>query len=111
MPRTGRPEGTLDGDGPLQQLARELRRARGHAGLTYDQLAAKTGLSAATLRAAAGGTRLPTWKVTDAFVSACGCDHATVRPLWEDARRAAGRFPASRRRSLRTLPGRQAPLA
>ena len=59
--------------------------------MTYDQLAAKTRLSAATLRAAAGGTRLPTWKVTCEFVSACGGDQGAVRTLWADACRASGR--------------------
>jgi exopolysaccharide biosynthesis polyprenyl glycosylphosphotransferase len=64
---------------------------RGRADLTYDKLAAKTGLAATTLRLAASGTRLPTWDVTRAFARACDCEHATVRALWADACRAAGR--------------------
>jgi len=91
MPRTGRREQPLVTDGPLSQFAAELRRMRERAGLTYNQLAEKAGLSAATLRAAAGGTRPPTWEVTRAFSDACDGDESTIRPLWEAGRLAAGR--------------------
>jgi hypothetical protein len=91
MPSAGRPEQPLVTVGPVSELAGELRRLRGRADLTYAQLAGKTGLSAATLRGAAGGFRCPTWQVTRAFVVACGGDEEVVRPLWDDACRAAGR--------------------
>ena len=57
MPRAGRPERPLVTSGPVSQLAGELRLMRHRAKLTYGQLAEKTGLSAATLRTAAAGTR------------------------------------------------------
>jgi transcriptional regulator with XRE-family HTH domain/outer membrane protein OmpA-like peptidoglycan-associated protein len=91
MSRPGRPERPLITDGPLAELAGELRHARGRAGMTYEQLAAETGLSAATLRSAAGGTRLPTWKVTRAFAAACDGDQETLLALWTAACHAAGR--------------------
>ena len=91
MSRTGRPEQPLVTDGPLSQFGVELRRMRERAGLTYSQLAEKAGLSAATLRAAASGTRVPTWEVTRAFAGACDEDESAIRPLWAAARLAAGR--------------------
>lgn len=91
MPRVGRPEQPLVINGPLSRLAGELRHLRGRAELTYSELKERTGLSDATLRAAAGGERLPTWKVTRAFVTACGGDESTIRTLWKDACHAAGR--------------------
>jgi hypothetical protein len=93
MPRAGRPEQPLVTDGPVSQLAGELRRMRERAGLTYGQLAAKTGLSAATLRAAAAGVRRPTRRVTSAFVGACSGDQDMAWALWAAACRAAGREP------------------
>lgn len=93
MPRAGRPEQPLVTDGPVSQLAGELRRMRDRANLTYRQLAAKTGLSAATLEAAAAGTRRPTWQVTRAFADACGGDQDMAWELWAAACRAAGLEP------------------
>jgi transcriptional regulator with XRE-family HTH domain len=90
MPRAGRPEQPLVTGGPAAQLAGELRLMRQRDDLTYGQLAEKTGLSAATLRAAAAGARLPTLKVTCAFASACGGDQDTVLALWTAA---AGQEP------------------
>jgi DNA-binding XRE family transcriptional regulator len=91
MSRPGRPEQPLNATGPISQLAAELRRVRNAAGLTYSELAAKTGLSVTTLRAAARGSRLPTWKVTRAFITACDGDKGTGWELWKDACRATGR--------------------
>ena len=96
MPGAGRPEQPLVTDGSASQLARELRRMRDRAGLTYAQLAAETGQPATTLRAAAYGRRRPSWKVTRAFVSACGGDQEVAWALWADACRAAGQEPPAR---------------
>jgi DNA-binding XRE family transcriptional regulator len=90
MPRAGRPEQPLVTGGPISQLAGELRLMRERADLTYGKLAEKTGLSAATLRAAAAGARRPTWKVTRAFASACDGDQDTIWALWTAA---AGQEP------------------
>ena len=90
MARAGRPERPLDiTSGPVARLAGELRRLRGSR--TYRELADITELSIATLQAATKGERVPTWKVTRAFITATGGDEGTVRKLWEDARAAAGR--------------------
>jgi exopolysaccharide biosynthesis polyprenyl glycosylphosphotransferase len=96
MARAGRPEQPLPeyASGPLPQLARELRQRRGT--VPYRELADRTGLSAATLRAAARGEHLPSWAVTRAFIAACGGDESTARRLWERACAAEGRpVPAS----------------
>ena len=90
MPQAGRPERPLDTSaGPLPRLAGELRRLR--TGHTYRELADATGLSVATLRAAAAGERVPSWRVTRAFAAACDGGESTVRELWERAWAAAGR--------------------
>jgi exopolysaccharide biosynthesis polyprenyl glycosylphosphotransferase len=88
--RVGRPERPLDvTSGPVARLAGELRRLRDSR--TYRELADITELSIATLQAATKGEKVPTWKVTHAFITACGGDEGMVQKLWEDARAAAGR--------------------
>src|SRR5689334_17084615 len=88
--RAGRPERPIRATTwALEQLAVELRRLRGSR--TYRELAAATGLSIATLRAAAAGERVPTWKVARAFTAACGGSESTIRELWEKACFASGR--------------------
>jgi hypothetical protein len=59
---------------------------------TYRELAQLTGLSAGTLQAAAKGERLPTWRVTESFATACGSDGTmpALRELWKDACAAEG---------------------
>jgi hypothetical protein len=90
MSGAGRPERPLPiTAGPLARFAGELRQLRGSR--TYRELAAATGLSIATLRAAAAGERLPAWKVARAFTAACGGDEATIRTLWESSCTASGR--------------------
>ena len=90
MSQPGRPERPINATaGPLQRLAGELRRLRGER--TYRELAAKTGLSIATLQNAAAGKTVPTWRVTCAFAAGCGRDAGPIRRLWEDALAAAGR--------------------
>jgi hypothetical protein len=90
MPRVGRPERPLHTTtGPLAELAGTLRRLRGSR--TYRELAVVTGLSVATLRTAAAGEQLPTWKVTRVFTAACGGEELLARELWETACAAAGR--------------------
>ncbi|MER8062763.1 MULTISPECIES: helix-turn-helix transcriptional regulator [unclassified Streptomyces] len=70
-------------------LAALLRRHRATAGLTYQQLAVLTGLSAATLKRAASGRTLPSESTVEAVITACsgnGDDHAEARQLWRRAR-------------------------
>src|SRR5579863_933515 len=90
MSQAGRPERPINAAAdPLRRLAGELRRLRGER--TYRELAAKTGLSIATLQNAAAGKTVPTWRVTCAFAAGCGRDAGPVRGLWEDALAATGR--------------------
>jgi lambda repressor-like predicted transcriptional regulator len=81
----GRPENTISADGPVADFAQQLRLLRQHAGLTLRQLAARTGLSTATLSVAASGRKLPTWEVARAYVQACGGDTDDWRVRWEHA--------------------------
>jgi DNA-binding XRE family transcriptional regulator len=95
--RTGRPENPLSPDGgPVAELARELRRMRNRADLTYHELAAKTGWTPSTLTAAADGQRLPSWPVTRAWVQACGGNGNAVLDLYERACIVVGRPAPSR---------------
>jgi hypothetical protein len=68
-----RPEKQIPGEGPIAQLAQELRQLRDRVGRPpYRKLAADTHFSASVLADAAAGYRCPTWEVTKAFVLACG---------------------------------------
>lgn len=92
MSGRGRPERPINADGgPLSEFAGELRRLRRDR--TYRDLAAETGLSVTTLRAAAAGDHLPKWRVVRAFVLACDGEGAmgAIRELWVKACIAAGR--------------------
>jgi DNA-binding XRE family transcriptional regulator len=81
----GRPENTISASGPVADFAQQLRLLRQHATLTFRQLAARTGLSTATLSVAASGRKLPTWEVARAYVQACGGDTDDWRLRWEHA--------------------------
>jgi transcriptional regulator with XRE-family HTH domain len=82
-----RPEKDIDPDGgPLAELALALRALRQEVGLTYRELAAIANYSHGVLSAAAGGSRLPSWAVVQAFVTACGVDDAEWRVRWERAK-------------------------
>jgi transcriptional regulator with XRE-family HTH domain len=81
----GRPEKTISARGPMADFAQQLRLLRQHAALTLRQLAAKTGLSTATLSVAASGRQLPTWDVARAYVQACGGDAEDWQVRWERA--------------------------
>lgn len=84
-----RPEQRLVRDGtPLRELAFWLRDLRTGSGLTYAQLAARSGYSVSTLQEAAAGRRLPTLAVTLAFARACGADPEAWQRYWTQVRRA-----------------------
>ncbi|MFK0047677.1 helix-turn-helix domain-containing protein [Streptomyces sp. NPDC090741] len=95
----GRPEHPVDFT--VQEcgvLARRLRVLRRDAGLTYDELATETGLSAATLKRAASGKTLPALKTAEKFAAACGGAKGRVQRLWLEARIAdRGRLEELRR--------------
>jgi hypothetical protein len=92
-----RPENKIPGDGPIAQLAQELRQVRDRAGRRpYRQLAADTHFSASVLAEAAAGYRCPTWEVTKAFVLACGAETEGWYQRWL---RAHAEAPSRRVRS------------
>ncbi|MGW6782277.1 helix-turn-helix domain-containing protein [Streptomyces sp. NPDC054987] len=84
------------------ELAAALRRIRTLAGLSYDELADRTGLSAATLKRAAWGKTVPAEETVIAFAAACGGDSVDVlRRLWLNARIAdRGRLVQLRKPAL-----------
>ncbi|WP_331748911.1 DNA sulfur modification protein DndB [Streptomyces chartreusis] len=86
----GRPEGQISPTaGPeLAALAVWLRAQRQRAGLTYQQMAQRTGYAHSTLSRAAGGSRIPRLRVAEAYARACRADLAEVRRLWRRARQS-----------------------
>ncbi|MEU4731758.1 helix-turn-helix domain-containing protein [Streptomyces sp. NPDC023588] len=87
----GRPETPVDRTlvacGRLADLLRAARRA---AGLTYGVLAARTGVSAATLKRAASGRTIPSHATIEKFLTACGAapeELARAGSLRREARR------------------------
>ncbi|MEV6582255.1 helix-turn-helix transcriptional regulator [Streptomyces sp. NPDC051582] len=71
------------------ELATALRRCRAKAGLSYDELADTTGLSAGTFKRAASGKTVPTEETLRAFSCTCGVDPNGKRrlgTLWLAAR-------------------------
>jgi WD40 repeat protein len=81
MPRPERPIGP--GDDVLVQFATDLRRLRERAGSpTYRDLARLAHYSAGTLSEAAGGRKLPSLGVAQAYVRACGGDPDEWEKRW-----------------------------
>ncbi|MEU8436893.1 helix-turn-helix domain-containing protein [Streptomyces sp. NPDC029216] len=77
-------------------LATALRELRAEAGLTYDELAVKTGLSPTALKRALAGRTLPSRESVTAISEACGGSDGVVE-LWRQARIAGrGRLPKLR---------------
>jgi hypothetical protein len=73
----------LERDGSsLREFAFWLRDLRRRSGLTYEQLAGQAHYATSTVQAAADGRRLPTLRVTLAFVAACGGDQRAWREYW-----------------------------
>jgi hypothetical protein len=84
----GRPQEPLDRDGsPVREFAFWLRDLRHRSGLTYEQLGKSAHYATSTVQAAAAGRRLPTLRVTIAFVAACGGDERAWRAYWAQTRR------------------------
>ncbi|MGW6413009.1 helix-turn-helix domain-containing protein [Streptomyces vinaceus] len=98
----GRPE--LPVDETVREralLAKALRRIRRKARLSYDELAAKTGLSAATLKRAASGKTVPSEDTVKTIATACGQDPEILHWYWRDARIAdRGRLAQLRKPAL-----------
>jgi WD40 repeat protein len=83
VPRTERP---LDADDQaLTHFAADLRRLREKAGSPpYRELARRAHYSSTTLADAAGGRRLPSLSVTQAYVRACGGDPSGWEARWHE---------------------------
>ncbi|MEV7060907.1 helix-turn-helix domain-containing protein [Streptomyces cyaneofuscatus] len=86
----GRRESPVDCSAPHRgRLAEELRQCRHRAGLTYAELAERTGVSAATLKRAASGKTVARRDTVETAVTTCGGSRDTVRAvveLWRCAR-------------------------
>jgi WD40 repeat protein/energy-coupling factor transporter ATP-binding protein EcfA2 len=102
-----RPERPLDGlDGPVAQLAAELRQLRDKAGKPgYRQMAARVNYSVATLSAAASGRRLPTLEVTLAYVTACDGDPGQWERRWREVERLCAAPPEVNGQGRSPYPG------
>ncbi|MEE1772596.1 helix-turn-helix transcriptional regulator [Streptomyces sp. JV185] len=85
----GRKENPVDYTVRLRgALAEQLRELRHNAGLTYDELAATTGLSPATLKRACSGTTTPTEEVVVRIAEACDATKVNeAKAQWRRARR------------------------
>ena len=85
----GRPEEPLDRDGsPAREFAFWLRNLRRRAGLTYEELGRRAHYATSTVQAAAAGRRLPTLRVTMAYVAACGGNVREWHTYWNRMRQA-----------------------
>ncbi len=80
----GRPERPIDpGDGPIAELASELRKLRDKAGRpSYRELARRASFSVTVLSEAAGGRSWPTLAVVKGYVRACGGDEREWEERW-----------------------------
>jgi hypothetical protein len=88
----GRPQQPLHRDGSaVREFAFWLRDLRKRSGLTYDQLGKNAHYATSTVQAATAGNRLPTLRVTIAFVKACGGDVQQWRDYWTQIQRALDR--------------------
>ncbi|MDQ0904371.1 transcriptional regulator with XRE-family HTH domain [Streptomyces canus] len=104
-----RPETPVDHTIPeLGQLAELLRSLRRKAGLTYTELAARSGYSAATLKRAASGRTLPDVIVAFGYALACeivpaqSSEQQELRGVilqWQKARKAVKKAQQAARRS------------
>ncbi|WP_282203321.1 helix-turn-helix domain-containing protein [Kitasatospora fiedleri] len=87
-----RPRPVDPADGPVPAFAHDLRLVRERAGNpTYRVLAERAGFGATTLSDAAGGVRLPSLEVTQAYVGACGGDVEEWTRRWNELDRELGR--------------------
>ncbi|MCY0954099.1 helix-turn-helix domain-containing protein [Streptomyces sp. H27-S2] len=107
----GRPESPVDHTLPARgALAVALRELRTAAGLSYDKLAARSGVSATALKRATSGRHVPARETVEAIAAACHAqDDEGLAQLWLDARIAErGRLQGRRRPAspeLVTTPG------
>lgn len=86
----GRREKPVDHSRPARgRLAEHLRSWREAAGMTYETLASRTGLSPATLKRAACGATVPKRTTVEAYINGCSGEEEAARAadeLWRQAR-------------------------
>lgn len=70
--RRGRPLRPIDPASPAAEFADGLRELADRAGMTYQRLAAATGLSKSTWSRALSGNQVPSWGVVQQFLTAVG---------------------------------------
>ncbi|WP_344031532.1 helix-turn-helix transcriptional regulator [Streptomyces luteireticuli] len=74
-----------------QELSERLKKLKEYSGLSYAEIAEKTGVSVSTLKRGVAGTNVPKLTTVVDFAGACGGtaqDEAEIRMLWRAARRA-----------------------
>ncbi|MET7543630.1 helix-turn-helix transcriptional regulator [Streptomyces sp. NPDC005507] len=54
--------------------------------LTLQEISERTGCSASYLSRIVNGERVPSWRITERYASACGADPAVLRKVWETER-------------------------
>ncbi|MCP2098961.1 MULTISPECIES: helix-turn-helix transcriptional regulator [Actinosynnema] len=84
-------------------LARDLDELRLLRGLSFRDLARRTGCARSTLHDALVGRRFPRLDTVLAIVRACGDDPAGWRPRWVAARPRAGHTPGTAPTTSRQL--------
>lgn len=85
----GRPQEPLERDGsPIREFAFWLRSLRKRAGLTYQELGRRAHFATSTVQAADAGKRMPTLRVTLAYVKACGGNEREWHAYWTQIQRA-----------------------
>ncbi|MFE6713854.1 helix-turn-helix domain-containing protein [Streptomyces sp. NPDC057695] len=97
----GRTANPVNYDVPTRGYLAELLRTE-KAATTYDELATRAGVSAATLKRAASGKVTPSEAVIDAFLAACGSTPHTILAAKSLRRRARRDELGGYTRSIRT---------
>lgn len=91
----GHPKLPVPGEGPLKELAEELRKVRDAAGTpTYKSMALKARVSESSLSQADGGKRVPSRGVVKAYLFACGVTDPNELARFHLLRKAAAARPA-----------------
>jgi transcriptional regulator with XRE-family HTH domain len=113
----GRPEKPITSEGQVATFAKKLRALRLAAAVgdnhvrNYKSMAARVGVAASTLSQAASGEKLPTWRVTTAYLEACDVtdeeEIVLVRKEWELAAAEAKRQMASAGAVLPQVPSQR----
>ncbi|MFI6284391.1 helix-turn-helix transcriptional regulator [Streptomyces sp. NPDC051018] len=97
------PQRLARADGPAAVLARALAQLHTDAGQNHSSLAAAIGVHRSYIHYIVTGSRIPSWRVAQAFATACDADPEDIRPLWDAARGYQTARPATLDAVLRGL--------